>query len=91
MEFSGIFNIKPKGTCVKFPRLQWVAGCVSFLFPGLQTPLRASYMPIHMYFGIAGFVGAIASCLLGLNEKAIFALKLVAADYCSEKEQTIGT
>ncbi|XP_011160606.1 cytochrome b561 isoform X2 [Solenopsis invicta] len=58
---------------------QWVAGCVSFLFPGLQTPLRASYMPIHMYFGIAGFVGAIASCLLGLNEKAIFALK----DYSS--------
>ncbi|EFN79803.1 cytochrome b561 isoform X2 [Harpegnathos saltator] len=54
---------------------QWVAGCVSFLFPGLHASLRAAYMPIHMYFGVAGFVGAIASCLLGLNEKAIFVLK----------------
>ncbi|XP_012530243.1 cytochrome b561 isoform X2 [Monomorium pharaonis] len=54
---------------------QWVVGCVSFLFPGLQSPLRASYMPVHVYFGIAGFLGAIASCLLGLNEKAIFAVK----------------
>ncbi|OAD58157.1 Cytochrome b561, partial [Eufriesea mexicana] len=53
---------------------QWLAGFLSFLYPGLQVPLRASYMPIHVYFGIAGFVGVIASCLLGLNEKAIFAL-----------------
>ncbi|EZA54976.1 cytochrome b561 isoform X2 [Ooceraea biroi] len=54
---------------------QWLAGCISFLFPGLQAPLRASYMPLHVYFGIAGFIGAIASCLLGLNEKAFFVLK----------------
>ncbi|XP_031831669.1 transmembrane ascorbate-dependent reductase CYB561 isoform X2 [Nomia melanderi] len=53
---------------------QWLAGFLSFLYPGLQVPLRASYMPIHVYFGIAGFVGVIASCLLGLNEKAIFTL-----------------
>ncbi|KYN32172.1 Cytochrome b561 [Trachymyrmex septentrionalis] len=53
---------------------QWVAGCVSFLYPGLQTPLRVSYMPLHVFFGIAAFVGAIASCLLGLNEKAFLAL-----------------
>ncbi|XP_076659664.1 transmembrane ascorbate-dependent reductase CYB561 isoform X1 [Halictus rubicundus] len=54
---------------------QWLAGFSSFFYPGLQVPLRASYMPIHVYFGIAGFVGVIASCLLGLNEKAIFTLK----------------
>ncbi|KYN01039.1 Cytochrome b561 [Cyphomyrmex costatus] len=53
---------------------QWVAGCVSFLYPGLQAPLRASYMPLHVFFGIAAFVGAIASCLLGLNEKAFLTL-----------------
>lgn len=58
--------------------LQWVAGCVSFLYPGLHPSLRASIMPIHVYFGVAGFIGAIASCLIGLNEKAIFTLKLVA-------------
>ncbi|XP_063984835.1 transmembrane ascorbate-dependent reductase CYB561-like isoform X2 [Diachasmimorpha longicaudata] len=53
---------------------QWLAGLVSFLYPGIQTPLRVAYLPIHTYFGTAGFVGVIASCLLGLNEKAIFAL-----------------
>ena len=63
---------------------QWVAGCVSFLFPGLQSPLRASYMPIHVYFGIAAFIGAITSCLLGLNEKAIFTLKYVATLWVKE-------
>ncbi|XP_029042817.1 transmembrane ascorbate-dependent reductase CYB561 [Osmia bicornis bicornis] len=54
---------------------QWLAGFLSFFYPGLQLPLRTSYMPIHVYFGIAGFVGVIASCLLGLNEKAFFSLK----------------
>lgn len=54
---------------------QWLAGYTSFLFPGLQPPLRASYLPIHVYFGAAIFVCAIATCLLGLNEKAIFTLQ----------------
>ncbi|XP_011685692.1 PREDICTED: cytochrome b561-like isoform X2 [Wasmannia auropunctata] len=63
---------------------QWAAGCVSFLFPGLQAPLRASYMPMHVYFGIAAFVCAIASCLLGLNEKAIFVLKDRYSAFVSE-------
>ncbi|XP_076233773.1 transmembrane ascorbate-dependent reductase CYB561 isoform X2 [Calliopsis andreniformis] len=54
---------------------QWFAGFLSFLYPGLQAPLRVSYMPIHVYFGVAGFIGVIASCLLGLNEKAIFSLQ----------------
>ncbi|KAG7212564.1 hypothetical protein KM043_012865 [Ampulex compressa] len=62
---------------------QWVAGCFSFLFPGLHQPLRASYMPIHVYFGVAGFVGVIASCLIGLNEKAFFALN---NEYSSKPE-----
>lgn len=54
--------------------LQWLAGFLAFLFPGIQTPLRAAYLPIHTYFGTAGFIGVIASCLIGLNEKAIFSL-----------------
>lgn len=54
---------------------QWLAGFLSFLYPKLQISLRTAYMPIHVYFGIAGFIGVITSCLLGLNEKAIFALK----------------
>ncbi|XP_034950046.1 cytochrome b561 isoform X2 [Chelonus insularis] len=54
---------------------QWVAGLVSFLYPGLHQTLRAAYLPIHVYFGTAGFIGVIASCLLGLSEKAFFELQ----------------
>lgn len=63
---------------------QWVAGCVSFLFPGLQAPLRAAYMPLHVYFGVAGFIGAIASCLLGLTEKALFVLPSTYSAFVAE-------
>ncbi|XP_054011410.1 transmembrane ascorbate-dependent reductase CYB561-like isoform X1 [Hylaeus anthracinus] len=65
---------------------QWLAGFLSFLYPGIQLPLRASYMPIHVYFGIAGFIGVIASCLLGLNEKAFFILK---NDYSKLGEEAV--
>lgn len=51
---------------------QWVAGFITFFFPGLQSPLRASYMPVHIFFGLAGFVAAIAASLMGLTEKALW-------------------
>jgi len=41
----------------------------------IQAPLRAAYLPIHVYFGTAAFVGAIASCLMGLTEKALWEIK----------------
>lgn len=31
-------------------------------------------MPYHIYFGVTGYVLAIAAALIGLNEKAIFKL-----------------
>ncbi|XP_015188411.1 PREDICTED: cytochrome b reductase 1 [Polistes dominula] len=54
---------------------QLLAGFITFLYPGLHESLRSSYMPIHVYFGIATFVGSIAACLIGLNEKAFFSVK----------------
>ncbi|KAL7286236.1 hypothetical protein TKK_0019492 [Trichogramma kaykai] len=54
---------------------QWLAGFLSFLYPVVQQSTRAAYMPIHVYFGTAGFVGTIAACLMGLTEKALFTLK----------------
>lgn len=63
---------------------QWLAGFISFLFPGLHVSIRSAYLPIHVYFGTAGFVGVIASCLLGLNEKAIFALSSKYSQFVPE-------
>ncbi|KAL2728860.1 cytochrome b reductase 1-like isoform X1 [Vespula squamosa] len=62
-------------TCVILFCFQLLAGCITFLYPGLHDSLRASYMPIHIYFGVATFIGSIATCLIGLNEKAIFSIK----------------
>lgn len=53
---------------------QYVVGFIAFLFPMLKEPLRVFYMPIHIFFGLLGFVMAIAACLLGINEKAFFAM-----------------
>lgn len=54
--------------------LQWVAGCVTFLFPGLASHLRISFMPVHIFFGMLIFTMACATALLGIAEKTIFAL-----------------
>ena len=40
----------------------------------MPPQLRADILPLHVYFGTAGFVGTIAACLMGLTEKAIFTL-----------------
>ena len=53
---------------------QWLAGLVTFLFPGLASHLRSSYMPVHVFFGLMIFVSACATALLGITEKAIFKL-----------------
>ena len=54
---------------------QFCSGFVAFLFPGASFSLRKMMMPYHRYFGIATFALASATCLTGINEKAIFAFK----------------
>lgn len=40
----------------------------------LKEPHRVFYMPIHVFFGLFGFVLAIAATLMGISEKAFFAM-----------------
>lgn len=54
--------------------LQYVAGFAAFLLPGMRENYKIALMPLHIYFGLFGFVLAIASAVMGLTEKAIFAL-----------------
>lgn len=54
---------------------QWVAGFISFLIPGMKQIYKEKYMPVHIYFGLLGFVLAVASALIGVSEKAFFAFK----------------
>jgi cytochrome b-561 len=53
---------------------QWLAGLVTFLFPGLASHLRAAYLPLHVFFGMLIFVLACITALLGIKEKTIWAL-----------------
>jgi len=54
--------------------LQWLGGFFSFLYPIISAQQRESFMPTHIYFGLAGYIMAIAAALLGLCEKAVFKL-----------------
>lgn len=49
---------------------QWIGGFVTFLFPQLKAAQREVIMPYHIFFGMSGFILAIAAALLGLSEKA---------------------
>ena len=53
---------------------QFSTGFVTFLYPGASYTIRQTLMPFHRFIGIATFVLAAATCLTGLNEKAIFSL-----------------
>uniref|UniRef100_U5ETM5 Putative non-vertebrate eumetazoan cytochrome b n=1 Tax=Corethrella appendiculata TaxID=1370023 RepID=U5ETM5_9DIPT len=53
---------------------QYLFGFVSYLYPQMKEPIKEMYMPIHIFFGLTGFVFAIVACLLGLLEKAIFSI-----------------
>ena len=44
------------------------------LFLTANESLRVFFMPIHVFFGLLGFVLAIMSCLMGLSEKAFFVM-----------------
>ena len=57
-----------------FSDFQWLAGLITFLFPGLASHLKSSYLPVHIFFGLMIFVCACATALLGITEKAIFGL-----------------
>lgn len=54
---------------------QWLGGFLLYLLPGMKENYKKAAMPYHVYFGLMGFVLAVASALLGLTEKAIFSMK----------------
>lgn len=54
--------------------LQYVVGFSAYLVPGAKESIRAALMPLHIYFGLLGFVLAVASALMGITEKAIFSM-----------------
>jgi len=55
--------------------LQWVSGLTVFLFPVAGPKLRANLLPFHQYYGSAIFALVVAAAMMGLLEKAIWAIK----------------
>ncbi|KAM8807344.1 lysosomal membrane ascorbate-dependent ferrireductase CYB561A3 [Eudromia elegans] len=60
---------------------QWLAGFASFLLPWAPAGLRARYKPLHVFFGSAILVLAVASCVSGINEKLFLSLRNGTAAY----------
>lgn len=52
--------------------LQYVVGFTAYLVPGAKESARAAIMPLHIYFGLFGFVLSIAAALMGITEKLLF-------------------
>jgi len=52
--------------------LQWVLGMVTFLWPGLASHLRSTFLPLHIFTGLGVFLLSATAALLGITEKAIF-------------------
>lgn len=48
---------------------QWVFGCLIYLCPGVTPSIRNTFLPFHIYFGVAAFVLASAVALLGFFEE----------------------
>ncbi|KAJ8284473.1 hypothetical protein COCON_G00033230 [Conger conger] len=54
--------------------IQWLMGLGFFLFPGAAPGLRSWYLSLHVFFGLALFALAVATCLLGITEKLLFSI-----------------
>ncbi|XP_044491838.1 probable ascorbate-specific transmembrane electron transporter 1 [Mangifera indica] len=52
--------------------LQWLLGFFSYVFPRAETSSRASFLPWHVFFGLAIFILAICAAETGLLEKFLF-------------------
>lgn len=54
---------------------QYLLGLTAFLFPGMSAEYRSFILPYHVFNGVAVFALAVGASLIGLNEKAIWAVK----------------
>ncbi|KAG9343818.1 hypothetical protein JZ751_013199 [Albula glossodonta] len=64
--------------------VQWLMGLGFFLFPCIMAQMRSWYLPLHVFFGLALLAMAIASCLLGITEKLLFAIKPTYSKFAPE-------
>eukprot|EP00897_Mesotaenium_endlicherianum_P009219 jgi/Mesen1/8325/ME000457S07515 len=52
--------------------VQWIAGLVTFLYPGASNPVRTSALPWHTFLGVFLYILALVSAELGILEKVTF-------------------
>ena len=51
---------------------QWCAGFISFLYPLVPGPLRAAYLPIHVFLGLLIFILACIAAVTGITEELLW-------------------
>ncbi|KAG7492308.1 hypothetical protein MATL_G00013620 [Megalops atlanticus] len=64
--------------------VQWLMGLGFFLFPGASPWLRSWYLSLHVFFGLALFVLAVGTSLLGITEKLLFSIKSTYSTFAPE-------
>jgi len=56
--------------------MQYVLGFLGFLYPKFSDSQRATYLGLHVFFGVAILAMAVVACVSGLTEKMLFSSKL---------------
>uniref|UniRef100_A0A8C9NM63 Plasma membrane ascorbate-dependent reductase CYBRD1 n=1 Tax=Serinus canaria TaxID=9135 RepID=A0A8C9NM63_SERCA len=74
-DFHNASNIPNMYSLHSWIGLTLFLGFAVFLLPFAPVHLRAALMPIHVYSGLTIFATVIATALMGITEKLIFALK----------------
>lgn len=47
---------------------QYLFGFIFYMYPTMPTQLRVSFMPLHVFFGVFGFIMCVAAALMGITE-----------------------
>uniref|UniRef100_A0A7N0TFQ9 ascorbate ferrireductase (transmembrane) n=1 Tax=Kalanchoe fedtschenkoi TaxID=63787 RepID=A0A7N0TFQ9_KALFE len=58
--------------CIFLFFIQWVAGFITYWYPGGSKNSRATLMPWHVFFGVYIYALAVATATTGILEKATF-------------------
>ncbi|CAN0359935.1 unnamed protein product [Lampetra planeri] len=64
--------------------VQWLLGFGFFLFPRAAQESRSAYRSLHTFFGLALFALSIATAMMGLTEKLIYAIGDRYGEYPAE-------
>ncbi|OQR73332.1 cytochrome b561-like [Tropilaelaps mercedesae] len=70
--------------------IQFIAGFLSFLYPGIRKTLRTRYLPLHVFGGTMIFILSTCAALMGITEKIIYSYNYSSLPIGAQVGNTFG-